>query len=422
MKKTLLTALSVWSLFALSAQDLKQVKKQIDKKDWAGARTTIDQVVANDKYSKDQDAWYTKGKIYSQFATDSSLKGTVPDANMIALRAFETAYALDSTKTQIEATLDSKFAYIANLYSTTFNEAYKIFQKNDFANALHGFQNTDSVGRFLYERRIGLTALDTVVTYYLGFAEMKLEKNDSTTFYFRKLADAKVTGQGFDLPYRWMVYYYSDKKDWDNAQKYAALGKGFYPKESYFDDVALQMLKDQGKTDELIKKYEDVIAADPNNYEHQYNYGNTLFSLVYGVEKSKEPANSPELITKLEAAFTKCTEIDANRPEAYLALGKSHFNQAVTINDSLKLIKGKTPADDANKKALQTTAEGQIKSAIAPLEKVFGFYDGKSDLKAADKSNYKTSISLLGDCYRYIDNKEKAKFYDDKYTAADAIK
>ena len=422
MKKTLLTALSALSLLALSAQDIKQVKKQIDKKDWAGARTTIDQVVALDKFSKDPEAWYTKGKIYSQFYTDSSLKGTVPNANMIALNAFETAYNLDSTKTQTYAALDSKFAYIANLYSSTFNDAYKIFQKNDFAPALGGFQNTDSIGRFLYFRHIGLTALDTVVTYYMGFAEMKLEKNDSTTFYFQKLADAKVTGQGFDLPYRWLVYYYSDKKDWNDAQKYAALGKTYYPKDSYFDDVALQMLKDQGKTDDLIKQYETVIAADPNNYEHQYNYGNTLFSLVYGVDKSKEPTNAADLITKLEAAFTKCTEIDPTRPEAFLALGKSHFNQAVNINDSLKTIKGKTPTDDANKKALQAKAEDQIKQAIAPLEKVFTFYDGKGDLKSADKSNYKTSISLLGDCYRYIDNKDKAKFYDDKYTAADAMK
>jgi hypothetical protein len=261
-----------------------------------------------------------------------------------------------------------------------------------------------------------------VVTYYEGFAEMKANNNDSTTYYFKKLADAKVTGQGFDLPYRWMVYYYSDKKDWDNAQKYAALGKTFYPKESYFDDVALQMLKDQGKTDELVKKYEEVIANDPSNYEHQYNYGNTLFSMVYGVDKSKEPADEANLITKLEAAFTKCTEIDSTRPEAFLALGKSHFNQAVTLNDSLKLIKGKTPADEANKKTIQALAETQIKSAIAPLEKVFAFYDGKGDLKSADKSNYKTSINLLGDCYRYIDNKDKAKFYDDKYSAADNMK
>jgi hypothetical protein len=167
MKKTLLTALSALSLLALSAQDMKQVKKQIDKKDWAGARTTIDQVVVLDKFSKDPDAWYTKGKIYSQFATDSSLKGTVPNANMIALHAFQTAYGIDSTKTQIEATLDSKYAYIANLYSTTFNDAYKIFQKIDFANGLRGFQDADSVGRFIYEKHIGLTGLDTVVSICL---------------------------------------------------------------------------------------------------------------------------------------------------------------------------------------------------------------------------------------------------------------
>jgi hypothetical protein len=418
MKKTLLAALSALTLLGASAQDLKQAKKQIDKKDWAGARTTIDQVVTNDKFSKDQDAWYTKGKVYSEFATDSALKGQVPGANMIALDAFKKAYDLDSTKTSIEAVLDNKYAYIANLYNTSFNEAYRIFQKNDFAGALPGFDNTNQIGRFIYDKHIGLTGMDTVVTYYLGFCYMKLEKNDSATYYFHQLADAKVSGQGFDLPYRWLVYVYSDKKDWDNAQKYAAAGKALYPKDTYFDDVSLQMLKEQGKIDELVKKYEEVLAADPNSYEHQYNYGNTLFGLVYG--DVKKPSNYAELITKMEAAFTKCTEIDANRPEAYLALGKSHFNQAVSINDSLKTIKGKTPADEANKKALTDQASAQIKAAITPLEKVFSFYDTQSSLKTAEKSNYKAAINLLGECYRYVDNKEKAKFYDDKYTAADS--
>lgn len=418
MTKFFLAGLSALTLLGASAQDLKQAKKQIDKKDWASARTTIDQVVTNDKWAKDQDAWYTKGKVYSQFATDSALHGQVPGANMVALESFRKAYEIDSTKTSIEAVLDNKYAYIANLYNTSFNEAYRIFQKNDFAGSLPGFNNTNQIGRFIYDKHIGLTGLDTVVTYYLGFCYMKLDKNDSASYYFKLLADAKVSGQGFDLPYRWLVYVYSDRKDWDNAQKYAAAGKSLYPKDTYFDDVALQMLKEQGKTGELLKKYEDVLAADPNSYEHQYNFGNTLFGLVYGVDK--KPSNYAELVQKLEGAFTRCTEIDPNRPEAYLALGKSHFNQAVAVNDSIKVIKGKTPADEANKKALQTQAEGQIKSAITPLEKVFGFYDGQATLKTAEKSNYKSSISLLGDCYRYLDNKEKAKFYDDKYTAADS--
>ena len=159
-------------------------------------------------------------------------------------------------------------------------------------------------------------------------------------------------------------------------------------------------------------------AENPDDYDHQYNYGNTLFGMVYGVDK--RPANYQDLVTKLEAAFTKCTQIDPSRPEAYLALGKSHFNQAVAINDSLKTIKGTAAADQASKKAMQAQAEDQIKAAITPLEKVFNFYDTKGTLKTAEKSNYKSAISLLGDSYRYLDNKDKAKFYDDKYTAADS--
>lgn len=418
MKKLLLATATVLTLAGASAQDLKQAKKQIEKKDWAGAKTTLDQLVASDKGAKDADAWYNKGKVYSVYFTDSSLKGSIPNANMTALAAFGKAYELDSMKTSITAALDNKFNYIFSLYTSTYNDASKILSKNDFANALVGFKQADTIGHFLDSKHIANLPLDTVVTYYMGFCSMKLDKNDDATYYFKKLADAKVSGQGFDLPYNWLVFYYSDKKDWDNADKYAAIGKALYPKDSYFDDVALQHLKEEGKTQELLKKYEEVLAANPDSYEHQYNYGNTLFGLCYGVDK--KPENYTDLVSKLEAAFTKCTQLDPSRPEAYLALGKSHFNQAVSINDSLKTIKGKTPADEANKKALQAQADGQIKSAITPLETVFNYYDTKTGLKTSEKSNYKSSISLLGDCYRYIDNKDKAKFYDDKYTAADS--
>jgi hypothetical protein len=155
-----------------------------------------------------------------------------------------------------------------------------------------------------------------------------------------------------------------------------------------------------------------------DSYEHLYNYGNTLFGLCYGVYK--KPVNYADMVSKLEAAFSECTQLDPNRPEAYLALGKSHFNQAISFNDSLKTIMGKTPVDEANKRALQTQTYNQIIAAISPLETVFSYYDGKSEITTFEKAYYKVAISLLADCYRYINNKEKAKFFSDKYAAVDS--
>jgi hypothetical protein len=418
MKRTLLMVLSGLTLLTSYAQDTKSVEKQISKSDWAGARTAIDQMTATDKFSKDQHAWYLKGKVYSQYATDSSLKGQVPGANMTSLEAFKKAYQLDSAKANMDAILDKNHYYIVALYNTTFNAAYKVFQSNDFANALIGFHQANDIGQFLYDEKIGLSALDTVVTYYMAFSHMKLEHNDSATYYFQKLAEAHVSGQGFDLPYNWLCYYYSDKKDWANAQRYADIGAKYYPNDSYLQDVTLERLKDQGQTDSLLAYYQQILSANPNSYEHQYNYGNTLFGLVYGVDK--KPADYEQKVQQMQAAFNKCISLDSTRPEAYLALGKSYYNQAVALNDSIKHINGTTPADAANKKAILASAQGQIKMAITPLEKVYSYYDTKGSLKTGEKSAYKSSLSLLGDCYRFLDQNDKAKYYDDKYSAADS--
>ena len=261
MKKLLFAVVSALTLLSTSAQDLKQAKKQIDKKDWTGAKATIDQLVGSDKTNKDFDVWYAKGQVYSKFATDSSLKGQVPGANMIALAAFDKAYTIDSGKTKVAAALDGNFSSITNLYGTTFNEAYRIFQKNDFATALPGFSNADSIGRFLYTHHIALTALDTVVTYYLGFCYMKMEKNDSATYYFQKLGDAHVSGQNFDLPYNWLVYYYSDKKGLDHGGKICRHRKNLLSQGSIFQAMSscrTSRKKEEARSGALQKKYKEI--------------------------------------------------------------------------------------------------------------------------------------------------------------------
>ena len=77
------------------------------------------------------------------------------------------------------------------------------------------------------------TKIDTTSTLYAGVSAEKLEKPDEAAVYYAILADNKIAKYGGDELigiYQWLARHYADKKDYVNANKYAALGSGIISK------------------------------------------------------------------------------------------------------------------------------------------------------------------------------------------------
>ena len=70
MKKALFIILFAVIQQVSVAQDVKKVKEQLAANNITGAKTMIDQMLANPKNQKNAEAWYLKGKTYSAMAVN----------------------------------------------------------------------------------------------------------------------------------------------------------------------------------------------------------------------------------------------------------------------------------------------------------------------------------------------------------------
>lgn len=417
MKKFLFAAVAVMFCLGISAQDIKKVRGFYDKKDWVKAKESIDLALANEKEQKNWEAWYYKGLIYGQIAKDANLKATLPDGWMQSFQAYQKALELDPKQTEVY--MMTRSYPVFDNYLELQKEGNNFYNNKDYNNALLYYKQADQVGRFIYKNKWALTAVDTILYYYAGAAAMQAEKMDEAIFYFQKICDSSIAGEGFDVCYRYVTYYYDQKKDEVNAQKYAALGRKMFPTDTYYDKLDLDKMKKKGIGPDLFKQYEVVIAKEPKDYEMRYDYAAEMFNWLYMDQKA--PADQKvTYFEKVVEQLKACIEINPKEPDGHLLMGKTYFNEAAAIQDELKLVKGSTPADVQKKNDYKKKMEDKMKEALPHLENALAIYDAMTADQLKDKRNkneYKTTLYLLTDAYRFLGNTEKEKAYQKRYDA-----
>jgi hypothetical protein len=140
-------------------------------------------------------------------------------------------------------------------------------------------------------------------------------------FYYGKIAERKIKSEGFIEIYKWLADYYSKKSDLTSAGKYISLGREVYPGDQFWDAFDLDMVREKGTKEELFKKYEQVIAANPTNHLFVFNYAVELYQAGYDNDITKRPANSKELIAKSATQLKKVIELNPEYPNSYMVVG-----------------------------------------------------------------------------------------------------
>ncbi|MGB4771149.1 MAG: hypothetical protein WBP58_06815 [Chitinophagaceae bacterium] len=421
MKRVLLSATLAIAGTVLFAQDVKKTKEFITANAWDKAKTSIDATLANPKNAKNAEAWYLKAKVYSALAIFPNPKepNTFENRNT-ALEAIKKLQEVDKTQAQVFLTMD-QYKPVYDLYTTSFEESADKYNQEKYAEALEAFKNTGVYGDYIFSQGWGLYKLDTTLTYYTALSALNAKKDEDAVKYFSKLADAKVGGKPeMATSYRYLAKHYYDKKDEANMMKYITAGKELYPKDDYLPLLELDYVRDKGDKAALYKKYDEMLAANPDNFDMLFEYGNELFGETHVADASKRPANYSENLKKIEELYTKAAALKPENSDVWLSLGKHYYNQALFKEDEVRAIKGTKPEDVKKKADMNAEIVALADRSIAPLEKVFAMFDGEGKLKTHDKSNFKSSCNLLNYAYGMKKDKAKADFYQKKYDEADA--
>lgn len=404
----------------LSAQNLNKVKDFLQKNELDKAKEGIDLLAANPKQNKKAEVWFTKAKIYSAIAASDEFKTLVPDGRAEAFEAIKQATELNKNETATLMALEN-YQPVYSLYGGYFDLGAAQYNAEKYEDAYDSFQKSEAVSKYIFSQGWGLSELDTTLAYYSALAAMNAKKDDAAVTAFQKLADANIGEKPeYVTIYRYLAKHYLDKKDIPNMQKFVKQGVELYPKDDYLPLVEFDYLKGTGDKAALYAKYEELIAASPENYEIIIDYANELFNETHVSEEKDRPADYDQRLTKIEDLYKKALALKPDGVEVNLNLAKHYFNQALFMDDEVRKIRGNKPEDVAKKKELQEKIVALCNQAIPPFEVVFAEFDGRDDLKLSEKSEYKSACNNLAYCYDRKNDKAKSEYFQKKYDEVDS--
>jgi tetratricopeptide (TPR) repeat protein len=428
MKKLFFLLTIALATLSLQAQKYEKAKDLLAKNKLADAQKEIDNFLAIEKNKANSEAWYTKGKIYLAISNDAALKATVPGARETAFAALKEyveieAKTKDSAKRNISLLFDNNQPFV-DIYKAYSSDGATFYNANNFNDAFTNFAKTLEVFEFISSKKIIPLGFDTTTTLYTGISAEKANRPDDAAIYYGKIAENKINSEGFIEIYKWLADHYSRKGDVAKATKYTSLGRQVYPQDQFWDAFDLETVREKGTKEELFKKYEEVIANNPNNHLFVFNYAVELYQAGYNPDIKQRPANSKELIAKAAEQFKKVIQMKPDYANAHMVYGQLIYNEGVDINNINKEIRppagGKLKPEELKKKEeLRKQVTAKFDEALPYFEKVEQLLAGQGKLKMEEKSILKDAFDLIITIYENRQNKEKAEEYTVKFNEVD---
>ncbi|MEO6814734.1 MAG: hypothetical protein ABI172_12445 [Ginsengibacter sp.] len=430
MKKIVLPILFTCLVSFTFAQTLKKATSYLDEKNYEKAKTEIDAFLA--KTPTDMEGIYLKSKIYSKIGDSAQLRSLVSgDAREEALEAFKKAIA-DSANMKVKLMImKDNYQPVFAVYSSYYEDAAKAFNdaasagdKAGFANAMDLFIKADKVGQYIGQNKwANIGQVDTTLVLNIGKSALNAGKNDVAKEYFSKLADAGISGtqgktdESFEVPYQWLVLHYKEAKDSANMNKYAALGKKFYPKDDYFDFVLMDYYRENKNMPSLFKTYDELVTKHPDSIHYHFNYANDIFGYLYNSDEGVVVTNKESLLGTLHSELDKAIKLSPNDVNTNWLYSQYFYNQGIVTRDQALKIRSTKPEDVKKKADLNAQAKASFNEAIPYADKALTELEAVS--KKSDKSRYKSIVNLMQNIYQSLEQKDKLKLYQDKYDSAD---
>lgn len=429
MKKIIFLVLMLVTGAGIFAQDIKKARSYYESKQLDKAKTEVDALVS--KNPNDPLALYLQSKVYVAIASNKQFQSLVQgDARAIAFEAFKKALANDKGNLVMLELNKDKFQPIFDIYTGYYDTGAEMFNeaagKNDkqvFEQSFNMFKNADMVGHYIYTNKWALSDIDTGLVLTIAKAAINAGKKDEALTYLKRLADAgiyqtKDDKTGYALVYQWLTYHFKDAKDEANFLKYSSLGKKYFPKDDYYDAVALDYYRDNKNYDALFKKYAEVTAAFPDSLQYHFNYANEAFNYVYNSDEGVKVTNKEALLKAIGGELEKALSLKPADVNTNWLLGQYYYNQGVDLREAASAIKGTKPEDVKKKADLTAQAKDVFAKAVPYAEKALTTLES-SGYKKSDKSRYKSITDLLQRIYQGLNQSDKVKIYQQKYDAAD---
>ncbi len=420
----------------VNAQKYEDIKNKLIVGQYKQAKEDIDKAMTNAKFTAKPEAYILKATIYAGLAIAEGTKGT-PQAEPLATEAEAAFKKYKEMDPEMSLVTDPIYQNgPINLYSGYYASGYAYYSEKKWEAAFEKFKKTVELSDVLISKKVLATSLDTNALILAGITAENTNKKDEAAKYYMRLADSKISGDGFETIYRFLVSYSFGKKDIPTFEKYKALGHEVYPNSEYFTydkiDFAAGL---ETNIDDKIKALEQVLAQDPTSYKANEVLGEVIYDTLNSRhEGAVQPSNAAELEAKMVTAFNKAAAAKPELEISYIYIGDHFINKAVRVNDEreahAKEMKARTKPgamaskeDIAKRDMLDKKYSEALDGAREPYEKVAALFAKKpvsteKNQAQRDKQQYKKVASYLADIYANKRINAKGKPADiAKYTA-----
>jgi len=382
------------------------------------AKELIDQAAVNEKTADKAKTWYIKGEVYLAMAKKDSNNTIKPDPKLAAFEAYQKCLKIDPKFTSM---LLTNYKSLSDLYVDFWKEGANAFNAKDYKGAYESFKNVKMVNDYMYGLGLGMgSKIDTMAILNIGNAAYNMGEKDTAATYYQQLADIKYKGEAFI--YKVLLGQYRDK---DEAKYMAILdeGKALFPNDKDFANEEISYYNEKGDMDKLVKKLEQQLAQDPNDYSTTLNLAITYDNMANPKNDSGQigalPANHDELFDKAVSYYKKAISLKPDDYAANFNLGLMYYNGAAHLGKELGQLSS-TKTDQSQQDTLLKEQNTLLDDATPYLEKAFQNLDSKGKLDPNELAAYKNAIIGLEGVYARQNKMDKYNELKQKLDAADS--
>lgn len=414
MKKLLLASLLVSIGLITGAQNYENIRNEALLQQFQKAKEDLDKAWSNSKFTSKPEAHILKAFVYASMAMDPKVKGS--DQFFSLLNDADIAYRkykeMDPSLAMVTDQIYQNGPI--NLYSAYYSAGYDDYMAKKWESGFNNLKKALEYSDLLIDKKLLTASVDTNVLILAGITAENGGHKDDAAKYYSRLADKKITGDGFESVYRFLVSHYFGKKDMASFEKYKAIGGELYPKSDFFSfdkiDFAVGLVDN---FDAKLKAVEDVLATDPNNFKGNEVLGEIIYDTLNPRDETVPMhSNAAELEKKMVAAFQKAAAAKPGYENPYLYMGDHFINKAVKVDAERTAfaaeMKTRTKPGQPNSKediakrdALDKKYGDALELAKEPYEKATEIFKAKTSLEQKEKQQYKKAASYLADIYAF---------------------
>ncbi|HEX5653442.1 MAG TPA: hypothetical protein VFX58_10235, partial [Chitinophagaceae bacterium] len=221
MIRLFITLAFLFIQFNAGSQSLEEIKSAAGKDQWEKARSGIDRWLSDATNAKNPEGWYLKSLILFKIVSNKESRALAPAGQRESFDAYKKYLdLLAAQKKEIPADHEILFG----LYFNEVDRANHEFQYKNYAEALQGFLEVEEMEQYMLKKGLQyqdfrFPAFDTQLYVNIAAAAASAGREDLALDYYRKIADQKIAGKGFDGIYRYLVDRFDKKGDRSTRDK-----------------------------------------------------------------------------------------------------------------------------------------------------------------------------------------------------------